>query len=81
MQWQALTVTPEDVQQKVAAKAQEIGLARWEFTFTKSQSWFDALQQAESTKANLTSQLTDYSDTLLNVLSDYFINVTSVGKF
>lgn len=81
MQWQALTVTPEDVQQKVAAMAQEVGLARWEFIFTKSQGWFDALQQAESTKANLTSQLTDYSTTLLNILVDYVNNVTSVGKF
>lgn len=78
LQCQALTVTPEDVQQKVAAMAKEIGLARWEYTFTMSQSWFSALQQAESTKTNLTKQIINYTD---NIIGDISINVTSLGKF
>lgn len=76
-----MAVTPEEVEQKVAAMAEEIILARWTFSFTMSQGWLSILEQAASTKTNLTNQLLNYSYRLENILQDYYLNVTSIGKF
>lgn len=71
---QSSTVTPEEVQEKLATFANIVKEGKLQYTVGVPIYWLTCLQTAELVKSNLSNEFVSYSNSF-----DDFINITSLG--